>query len=65
MGHGGTRLLGSVAGAPRSRSLDGDHHQQHRQDADAPQLRTHEGYDWVYVLDGTLRLHVRAAPRAR
>ena len=22
----------------------------------APELRTHEGYDWVYVLDGTLRL---------
>ena len=21
-----------------------------------PELRTHEGYDWVYVLDGTLRL---------
>ncbi|MCW2851121.1 MAG: Transcriptional regulator, contains XRE-family domain [Nocardioides sp.] len=21
-----------------------------------PQLRTHEGYDWAYVLDGTLRL---------
>ena len=21
-----------------------------------PQLRSHEGYDWVYVLDGTLRL---------
>jgi transcriptional regulator with XRE-family HTH domain len=21
-----------------------------------PDLRTHEGYDWVYVLDGTLRL---------
>lgn len=22
----------------------------------APELRTHEGYDWVYVLNGTLRL---------
>jgi quercetin dioxygenase-like cupin family protein len=21
-----------------------------------PELRTHEGYDWVYVLNGTLRL---------
>ena len=26
-----------------------------RDDAE-PELRTHEGYDWVYVLDGTLRL---------
>jgi transcriptional regulator with XRE-family HTH domain len=25
-------------------------------DAAVPELRTHEGYDWVYVLDGTLRL---------
>jgi quercetin dioxygenase-like cupin family protein len=25
-------------------------------DAAEPQLRTHEGYVWVYVLDGTLRL---------
>ncbi|MBJ7357243.1 XRE family transcriptional regulator [Nocardioides sp.] len=25
-------------------------------DDDVPQLRTHEGYDWAYVLDGTLRL---------
>ncbi|WP_205473344.1 helix-turn-helix domain-containing protein [Nocardioides sp. SYSU D00038] len=25
-------------------------------DDDQPVLRTHEGYDWVYVLDGTLRL---------
>lgn len=25
-------------------------------DAVNPELRTHEGYDWVYVLDGTLRL---------
>lgn len=22
----------------------------------APELRTHEGYDWAYVLNGTLRL---------
>lgn len=25
-------------------------------DEQEPQLRTHDGYDWVYVLDGTLRL---------
>jgi len=25
-------------------------------DDDEPALRTHEGYDWVYVLNGTLRL---------
>lgn len=25
-------------------------------DDTVPDLRTHEGYDWVYVLDGTLRL---------
>lgn len=25
-------------------------------DDDQPDLRTHEGYDWVYVLNGTLRL---------
>ncbi|MEY9858578.1 transcriptional regulator with XRE-family HTH domain [Catenulispora sp. GAS73] len=25
-------------------------------DDDAPDLRTHEGFDWVYVLNGTLRL---------
>jgi len=25
-------------------------------DAEEPRLRTHEGYDWVYVLDGRLRL---------
>ena len=25
-------------------------------DDQVPQLRTHEGYDWVYVLNGTLRL---------
>jgi transcriptional regulator with XRE-family HTH domain len=25
-------------------------------DDDVPDLRTHEGYDWAYVLDGTLRL---------
>lgn len=25
-------------------------------DNEQPELRTHEGYDWVYVLDGTLRL---------
>jgi len=25
-------------------------------DAAQPELRTHEGYDWVYVLNGTLRL---------
>jgi transcriptional regulator with XRE-family HTH domain len=25
-------------------------------DAAPPELRTHEGYDWVYVLNGTLRL---------
>ncbi|MGW6008350.1 helix-turn-helix domain-containing protein [Streptomyces sp. NPDC055210] len=25
-------------------------------DDDEPDLRTHEGYDWVYVLNGTLRL---------
>jgi transcriptional regulator with XRE-family HTH domain len=25
-------------------------------DKQEPQLRTHEGYDWVYVLNGTLRL---------
>ncbi|MGW5581959.1 helix-turn-helix domain-containing protein [Micromonospora chokoriensis] len=25
-------------------------------DGRAPELRTHEGYDWVYVLNGTLRL---------
>lgn len=25
-------------------------------DDDEPELRTHEGYDWVYVLDGVLRL---------
>lgn len=25
-------------------------------DEQDPQLRTHDGYDWVYVLDGTLRL---------
>lgn len=25
-------------------------------DAVEPELRTHDGYDWVYVLDGTLRL---------
>jgi transcriptional regulator with XRE-family HTH domain len=25
-------------------------------DATRPELRTHEGYDWVYVLNGTLRL---------
>ncbi|GAA4525158.1 helix-turn-helix domain-containing protein [Amycolatopsis samaneae] len=25
-------------------------------DGEEPDLRTHEGFDWVYVLDGTLRL---------
>lgn len=25
-------------------------------DDEVPELRTHEGHDWVYVLDGTLRL---------
>jgi mannose-6-phosphate isomerase-like protein (cupin superfamily) len=27
-----------------------------RRDDDAPDLRTHEGYDWAFVLNGRLRL---------
>jgi len=28
----------------------------HREPSAGPALRTHEGYDWVYVLNGSLRL---------